>query len=68
MDFRLNNCSIYDLAKWVKRIQACCPNLRQLSLLGNPGILSTFNGGTSLEHLDYRCVCRANIKTNILLI
>ncbi|XP_037026029.1 leucine-rich melanocyte differentiation-associated protein-like isoform X2 [Bradysia coprophila] len=50
----LNNCNIYNMSKWITRIQACCPNLRHLSLIGNPGILSAFNGASVLEHYDYR--------------
>lgn len=42
------------MTKWIKRLEICCPNLKQLSLFGNPGISSTFNGGTALEHVDYR--------------
>lgn len=63
----LNNCNIFHMTNWINRLQACCPNLRQLSLLGNPGISSTFNGGTAIEHFDYRWVsfCYYSIGQNI---
>lgn len=50
----LNNCRLYNLAAWLRRLQTSCPSLEQLSLLGNPGCQSTFNGGTLAEHTDYR--------------
>lgn len=49
----LNKCEISQLTKWVQRINICTPNIRQLSLMGNPGVRSSFNGGTSLENNDY---------------
>lgn len=50
----LNNCRIHNLTAWMRRLQSCCPALQHLSMLGNPGCLCAFNGGTILEHLDYR--------------
>lgn len=50
----LNNCRLHNLAAWLRRLQTSCPSLEQLSLLGNPGCQSTFNGGTLAEHTDYR--------------
>lgn len=50
---RLNKCDINNLPKWIQRLKICAPNLRQLSLLGNPGALSIFNGASSVEHNDY---------------
>lgn len=52
-NIRLNKCEINNLAKWIQRCKICTPNLRQLSLMGNPGIRSTFNGGSLLENNDY---------------
>lgn len=53
---RLNNCDIENLAQWVYRIRNCCPSIKYLSLMGNPGATSTLTGGTVVEHNDYRCV------------
>ncbi|XP_058829517.1 leucine-rich melanocyte differentiation-associated protein-like isoform X1 [Topomyia yanbarensis] len=50
----LNHCDIENVQKWVYRIRDCCPSLRYLSLLGNPGATSSFNGNSTLEHNDYR--------------
>ncbi|XP_055324292.1 leucine-rich melanocyte differentiation-associated protein-like [Sitodiplosis mosellana] len=49
----LNKCEICQLPKWVQRINICTPNIRQLSLMGNPGVRSSFNGGSTLENNDY---------------
>lgn len=50
----LNNCDIDNVQRWVHRIRDCCPSLRYLSLMGNPGATSSFNGNSTLEHNDYR--------------
>lgn len=50
----LNHCDIDNVQKWVYRIRDCCPSLRYLSLMGNPGATSSFNGNSTLEHNDYR--------------
>lgn len=50
----LNHCDIDNVQRWVHRIRDCCPSLRYLSLLGNPGATSSFNGNSTLEHNDYR--------------
>lgn len=50
----LNHCEIDNVQKWVYRIRDCCPSLRYLSLMGNPGATSSFNGNSTLEHNDYR--------------
>ncbi|XP_031620200.1 leucine-rich melanocyte differentiation-associated protein-like [Contarinia nasturtii] len=57
----LNKCGIRQLAKWVHRINICTPNIQQLSLMGNPGIRSTFNGGSSLENNDYMMYVIGNL-------
>lgn len=49
----LNKCGITNLPKWIHRLKVCTPNLRQLSLMGNPGSLSLLNGGSVLENNDY---------------
>lgn len=51
--FWLNNCEIKQLPKWVHRIRICTPNVRQLSLMGNPGVRSLLNGGSTQQHNDY---------------
>ncbi|XP_055618945.1 leucine-rich melanocyte differentiation-associated protein-like isoform X2 [Toxorhynchites rutilus septentrionalis] len=50
----INHCDIANVQNWVHRIRDCCPSLRYLSLLGNPGATSSFNGNSTLEHNDYR--------------
>lgn len=50
----LNNCDIENLQNWVYRIRDCCPSLKYLSLMGNPGATSSFNGNSTLDHNDYR--------------
>lgn len=50
----LNHCDINNLQNWIYRIRECCPSLKYLSLMGNPGATSSFNGNSSLEHNDYR--------------
>lgn len=40
----------------MQRISTCTPNIRQLSLMGNPGVRSTFNGGSLLENNEYMWV------------
>lgn len=52
----LNKCEISHLPKWMHQISICTPNIRQLSLMGNPGVRSTFNGGTSLDNNEYMWV------------
>lgn len=49
----LNKCEISQLNKWIHRINVCTPNIRQLSLMGNPGVRSLLNGGSSIEHNEY---------------
>lgn len=55
----LNHCNIENVQDWVHRIRECCPSLRYLSLLGNPGATSSFNGNSTLEHNDYRMMVLA---------
>ncbi|XP_052898256.1 leucine-rich melanocyte differentiation-associated protein-like isoform X2 [Anopheles moucheti] len=50
----LNHCDINNLQNWIYRIRECCPSLKYLSLMGNPGATSSFNGNSTLEHNDYR--------------
>uniref|UniRef100_A0A182X3J7 LRRcap domain-containing protein n=1 Tax=Anopheles quadriannulatus TaxID=34691 RepID=A0A182X3J7_ANOQN len=50
----LNHCDIINLQNWIYRIRECCPSLKYLSLMGNPGATSSFNGNSTLEHNDYR--------------
>ncbi|XP_049297532.1 leucine-rich melanocyte differentiation-associated protein-like isoform X3 [Anopheles funestus] len=50
----LNHCDIINLQNWIYRIRECCPLLKYLSLMGNPGATSSFNGNSTLEHNDYR--------------
>ncbi|XP_031334930.1 leucine-rich melanocyte differentiation-associated protein-like isoform X1 [Photinus pyralis] len=50
----MNHCKIAELYPWAKRLQQACPNLRHLSLMGNPAAPSYLNGGTFYEYLQYR--------------
>lgn len=50
----LNHCDIDNVQNWIYRIRDCCPSLRYLSLMANPGATSSFNGNSTLEHNDYR--------------
>lgn len=50
----MNHCKINELYPWAKRLQQSCPNLRHLSLMGNPAAPSYLNGGTFYEYLQYR--------------
>ncbi|XP_072386347.1 leucine-rich melanocyte differentiation-associated protein-like isoform X2 [Diabrotica undecimpunctata] len=50
----MNNCKILDLYRWVYRLSSSCPNLKYLSLMGNPGIPFYTNGGSNLEQMRYR--------------
>lgn len=49
----MNNCEIQNIPKWIFRIQSQCPNLEQLSLMGNPGARSSINGGSDYENKDF---------------
>lgn len=40
---RINNCDISNITDWVHRIQKQCPQLEQLSIMGNPGIKNLFS-------------------------
>lgn len=45
---RINNCDICNITDWIHRIERKCPQLEQLSCMGNPGIQTVFkNHGTS---------------------
>lgn len=45
---RINNCDICNITDWIHRIERKCPQLEQLSCMGNPGIQTVFkNYGTA---------------------
>ncbi|XP_045767336.1 leucine-rich melanocyte differentiation-associated protein-like [Maniola jurtina] len=50
----LNRCKIASLYPWVGKLKESCPELRLLSLMGNPAAPSYFNGGTFYDYLQYR--------------
>uniref|UniRef100_A0A6P7G281 Leucine-rich melanocyte differentiation-associated protein-like isoform X1 n=2 Tax=Diabrotica virgifera virgifera TaxID=50390 RepID=A0A6P7G281_DIAVI len=50
----MNNCKILDLYRWVYRLSSSCPNLKYLSLMGNPGLPFYTNGGSNAEQMRYR--------------
>lgn len=50
----INNCKILNLFKWVQKVSICCPNLRILCMMGNPG--NSMDHDVS-DYADYRkCV------------
>lgn len=49
----MNNCEIQNIPKWIFRIQTQCPNLEQLSMMGNPGAKTLINGGSVYENKDF---------------
>lgn len=61
--FRLNNCDIDNINRWVLQIKSCCPSITYLSLLGNPGATTMFNGSTVLEQNDYRMYVIGQLQT-----
>ena len=50
----VNYCAVENLAMFVERVSAAFPNLRYLSMFGNPCCRNIFNGGTKAEYSDYR--------------
>jgi hypothetical protein len=52
--FWLNHCKVTSLYPWAKKLQVSCPNLKYLSLMGNPVAPSYLNGGNFYEYLQYR--------------
>ncbi|KAJ8983201.1 hypothetical protein NQ317_016422 [Molorchus minor] len=50
----LNHCRITELYPWARKLQRSCPNLKYLSLMGNPVAPSYLNGGNFYEYLHYR--------------
>ncbi|EEZ97805.1 Leucine-rich repeat-containing protein C10orf11 homolog-like Protein [Tribolium castaneum] len=50
----LNHCKVTSLYPWAKKLQSSCPNLKFLSLMGNPVAPSYLNGGNFYEYLQYR--------------
>lgn len=51
----LNHCKINDLY-WVETLRYNCPNLKFLSLMGNPVVPSFMTRGNMYEYLQYRQV------------
>lgn len=45
---------IVNLYPWIRNVQESCPNLKYLSLMGNPAAPSYLNGGNFYEYLQYR--------------
>ncbi|XP_044742400.1 leucine-rich melanocyte differentiation-associated protein-like isoform X2 [Chrysoperla carnea] len=50
----LNHCKIQQLYPWARKLQLSCPNLKHLSLMGNPAAPSYLNGGSFYDYLQYR--------------
>jgi len=62
----LNQCKIDELY-WVETLRYNCPNLRYLSMMGNPVAPSCLNGGNIFEYLQYRMYVISTIPTLIHL-
>lgn len=50
----VNWCAIDNLAVFVERVAAAFPNIRFLSMLGNPACPNILNGGSLAQYNDYR--------------
>lgn len=50
----MNHCKITELYPFAHRLAQQCPNLKYLSLMGNPIAPSYLNGGNFYEYLQYR--------------
>lgn len=50
----LNHNQIENLVIFVQNIAEMCPNLKYLSMINNKAAPSYFNGGSLIEHNDYR--------------
>ncbi|XP_055380963.1 uncharacterized protein LOC129611701 isoform X2 [Condylostylus longicornis] len=59
----LNNCNIINVPKWIYRIQLQCQNIKQLSLIGNPGARTLLTGANAMEEYDYRLFVTETLKT-----
>lgn len=58
----MNNCNLKNIPKWIYVIQGNCPNIRYLSIMGNPGAKTLYNGATISEHNDYRCFIASTLQ------
>ncbi|KAL3277300.1 hypothetical protein HHI36_012650 [Cryptolaemus montrouzieri] len=50
----LNHCKITELYPWCRKLRISCPNLRFLSLMGNPAIPSYIRGTEFDDYMQYR--------------
>ncbi|KAJ8955008.1 hypothetical protein NQ318_000440 [Aromia moschata] len=50
----LNHCKITEMYPWARKLQRSCPNIKYLSLMGNPVAPSYLNGGSFYDYLHYR--------------
>lgn len=49
----LNKCGINQLSKFLRHINTCAPNIRQLSLMGNPCARTLLSGSPPIENSNY---------------
>lgn len=49
----LNKCGVNQLQKFLRHINICAPNIRQLSLMGNPCARTLLNGSPPIENNNY---------------
>ena len=52
----LNNCGLNDLTGLIYHLSTAFPNLRHLSLMGNPAAISMFKGNSVIDNHCYRLV------------
>ncbi|KAL5284980.1 hypothetical protein ACFFRR_006979 [Megaselia abdita] len=50
----INNCNIIDIRNWLKTLQLCAPNIKELSMMCNPVGSTVLNGVTQEEENLYR--------------
>lgn len=49
----INNCNISNIDAWLYRIQDQCPNIQQLSIMGNPGAMTLMSTVPKRDYRDY---------------
>lgn len=63
----LNHCEIDNIIRWIRIIQMKCPQITYLSLLGNPGATTLFNGSSPIQHNVYRLYVIEHLPTLLYL-
>lgn len=55
----MNNCNIMNLSVWITKIRECCPRIKYLSMMENPG--------NSTDKIDYRSSVLCFLPTLVFL-